>query len=276
MPNRRVAAGYLAAALLCALLAVTTGRAGLLLLWPALACAVTAAGYLWLGGRIYAKRHGQVAPLAALLLAPVRLGQWLSWLHYRRQSRPWDLVLPGLWIGRVPTAAEAAALAAQGVQRVLDLTAEFSAPARLRELDYLNLPLLDLTAPTPAQLERGVAFIRAGLARGEPVYVYCKAGYSRSAALVGAALLADGRCASTRAVVRLLRTARPMIVLRPETRAVLRASARRWRGQATDPDRAGAIDTARGPLKPSADCAADRCGDHSDRRADPRHSPGRR
>jgi protein-tyrosine phosphatase len=79
--------------------------------------------------------------------------------------------------------------------------------------------VLDLTAPTPAQLDEAVAFIAANIERGI-VYVHCKAGYSRAAAVVGAYLLEVGGANDPQEATTLLRTARPAIVIRPE---VLRA-----------------------------------------------------
>ncbi|MGA2499908.1 MAG: dual specificity protein phosphatase family protein [Tepidisphaeraceae bacterium] len=85
---------------------------------------------------------------------------------------------------------------------------------------YHPLPILDLTAPTPAQLDEAIDFIRRESARGI-VYVHCKVGYSRTAAVAGAYLLADKIAATAEDAVNLLRVARPTIVVRPEARQAL-------------------------------------------------------
>jgi protein phosphatase len=54
------------------------------------------------------------------------------------------------------------------------------------------------------------------------VYVHCKVGYSRSAAVVGAFLLAAGHCATADEALSRLRESRPSIVIRPEAQAALR------------------------------------------------------
>lgn len=218
IPNPVVARRYFAGAALLTLLATGLGGAGKLLLWPAVSMAVVALGSVMLGGGIYGKRNGRVAPWAAVLLAPTRLGQWLSLLYYRRQCAPWNEVVPGLYIGRRLDPPEAEGVIALGARRVVDLAAEFSEPRALVQLRYLSLPVPDLTAPTPAQLQEGVAFIRDGLKAGEPVYVHCKIGYSRSAALAAAALLDLGECATPEEAIAHLRQVRPAIVIRPETR----------------------------------------------------------
>ena len=103
--------------------------------------------------------------------------------YYRRQCRAWDEVTPQVWIGRKLSDREAADAVRKGVTAVLDVTAEFSEAAPFLSTRYLNVPILDLTAPTPEQLQRCVAFVSENAARGV-VYVHCKIGYSRSAVVV--------------------------------------------------------------------------------------------
>ncbi len=103
----------------------------------------------------------------------------------------------------------------QGVTAVLDLTSEFSEPSSFRAVRYLNVPLLDLTAPTGAQFAEAVSFIKSEMARGT-VYVHCKAGYSRSAAIIGGYLIEKGDCGNAFDAVALLRGKRPGVVVRDE------------------------------------------------------------
>jgi protein-tyrosine phosphatase len=60
-----------------------------------------------------------------------------------------------------------------------------------------------------------VAFLAEEAATGT-VYVHCKIGYSRSAAVVGAYLLASQQAATVDEAVAQLRAVRPSIVVRPE------------------------------------------------------------
>jgi protein-tyrosine phosphatase len=114
------------------------------------------------------------------------------------------------------------------VTAVLDLTAEFTEAKAFRSARYRNLPLLDLTAPTQDQLQEAVAFLAAEAAAGT-VYLHCKIGYSRSAAVAGAYLLATGIADTAEEAVAHLRRARPSIVVRPEAREALRVFAARPR-----------------------------------------------
>jgi len=193
---------------------------GMLLLWPATALGWVAAGYLGLGASVYRKEHGRLPLSTRILMAPVLAGHGLSFLHYRRQCRAWDEVIPGVWLGRRLSEPEAREAIRQGVTAVLDLTAEHSEVAAFRALPYLNLPVLDLTAPSREQLEAGVAFIREHAASGT-VYIHCKIGYSRSAALAAAYLLSNEPGRDPEDAFRQLRASRPSIVIRPEIRSGL-------------------------------------------------------
>ena len=75
--------------------------------------------------------------------------------------------------------------------------------------------MLDLTAPTPEQLDEAVAFV-ANQSECGVVYVHCKAGYSRTAAVAGAYLLSNGEAANVDETTAILRAARPGMIIRPE------------------------------------------------------------
>jgi protein-tyrosine phosphatase len=103
----------------------------------------------------------------------------------------------------------------------LDLTSEFSETRPFLSTNYLNLPVLDLTAPTQTQLEKAAEFIHEQSTRGK-VYVHCKIGYSRSAAAVGAYLLKNGFANTVEEAARLIRHVRPSLIVRPEVVSALR------------------------------------------------------
>jgi protein-tyrosine phosphatase len=192
------------------------------LLWPAVALGIVAPSYWGLGPGIFRKTVGRLPLATRIVLGPVLLGQQISLLYYRRQCRAWDEAAPGVWIGRTLTDTEAAAAIGQGVTGVLDLTAEFSEAAPFLAANYRHLPILDLTAPTQDQLREAVGFITEQSSSGT-VYVHCKIGYSRSAAVIGAYLLASGQTATADDAVARLRSVRPTIVIRREALEALRA-----------------------------------------------------
>ena len=231
VPNYRVGAYYAVGAAMATAIAAVGWPWASLLLWPAISCGIVAAGYFGVGPGVYGKRRGRLGILARLVMAPVLLGQNLSLRHYRRQGRAWDRAVPELIMGRVLTDEEARTLVESGVGAVLDLTAEFSEAKPLRQTRYLNLQILDLTAPTAAQWRRAVEFIREGMLYGL-VYVHCKIGYSRTAAVVGAYLLASRHVESAEEAMALMRAKRSPLVIRPEVVTALRAFERESR--ATD------------------------------------------
>ena len=96
----------------------------------------------------------------------------------------------------------------------------------MRQTTYRNIPILDLTAPTQQQLHEAVTFIAEEAAKGI-VYVHCKIGYSRSAAVACAYLLAGGQAVTAEEAVAWLRWVRPSIIIRPEALNALRAFARK-------------------------------------------------
>lgn len=239
-PNRRVGGYYLASACAASALAMLDIPAAGLLFWPAASCLIIALAYFGIGPGVYRKHEGKLLWSTRLVLAPVLLGQRLSLLYYKRQCRPWDVAAPGVWIGRVLTEAEAQDAVAAGVTAVLDLTAEFSETHAFRSCDYLNAPILDLTAPTDDQLDRCLAFLRKRASQGV-VYIHCKIGYSRSAVIAAAWLADQGLAETAEECLAQLRAVRPTIVVRPEAETAIRRFIERQR-QARKPLHVGRDD----------------------------------
>jgi protein-tyrosine phosphatase/1-acyl-sn-glycerol-3-phosphate acyltransferase/membrane-associated phospholipid phosphatase len=196
-------------------LAVLCWPWGAVLWWPAVGLVIVSTGYLWVGPRVYGKRAGRVSLSARMLLWPCLAGQRLSLRYYRRLCRPYDVVAPGVWIGRQLDEHEAATAVSRGVTAVLDLTAEFDAPSAFKDIRYKNLPILDLTSPSSDALATAVQFIASESQRGI-VYVHCKIGYSRSVAVVAAWLLASHLARDAAEAIATIRRVRPQVVVRPE------------------------------------------------------------
>jgi len=219
--NPRIGTHYAIGAALLAALGRWLRPWGLPLYWPALSLAIVAGAYFGLYAAITRKQNGRLPLGARLMLAPWLIGQQLSLLHYRRQCRPWDEIVPNVWMGRRLNDREAAAAVEQGVTAVLDLTGEFSEAGSFLTLKYLNLPILDLTAPAQEQLRAAADFISANREKGI-VYIHCKIGYSRSAAVVGAWLLDAGIANTAEEAVARMLDVRPSLVVRPEAWRALR------------------------------------------------------
>lgn len=217
--NRTVAGLYAVGAVACTQLARLAWPWTFLFVWPAFALGTAAYGYAGYGS-FYRKVQGRLTGVTRVLFAPLLAGQWISWWYYRRESARWNALTPRVWLGAVLREREAREAVAAGVTAVLDLTVEFSRPRAFETVRYLNVPVLDLTAPSPAQLEVAVAFIERE-SRAGVVLVHCKAGYSRTAGAVAAWLLASGQAGSAGEAFDRLRAVRPRLVVRPEIHAAL-------------------------------------------------------
>lgn len=223
--NLRFAFRYGAGSVLAAVLGWWLRPWGWLLLWPAIALALTAAAYWRVGPGIYRKTHGRIPLSARALLEPMLFGQYLSLLYYRQQCDPWNAVTDRVWIGRRLTNSEAGRAVQAGVTAVIDLTGEFSEARPFLNAEYVHLPVLDLTPPSAQQLQQASAFINEQ-SRSGVVYVHCKIGYSRSAAVVGFWLVQSGLAESADAAMAWLRRVRPSIIIRPEAESAIRSAER--------------------------------------------------
>jgi protein-tyrosine phosphatase/membrane-associated phospholipid phosphatase len=212
--NRRVGGYNAVGSSIALILAVILWPWGIFFLWPGTALGLVAAAYFGAGPGIFRKRHGTLPWSTCFVFGPYLLGQYLSLQYYRRQCRMWDEVTSRVWIGRKLSKREEKRALRAGVTAVLDLTAEFSEGEPFRSVTYLNIPVLDLTAPTSEQLQEMAAFITERSLSGI-VYVHCKIGYSRSAAAVAAYLIMSGEATFSEAMA-VLRKVRPSIVIRPE------------------------------------------------------------
>ena len=216
--NYRVGCLYLLGATALGLTAAATGQ--LLLAWPTAAMLLVCSAYFGLFANVFRKHNGQLPLSSRVLMAPVTCGHAVSWFFYARQTEPWSEILPGLWMGRKLTDREARRAIRKGVTAVLDLTSEFSESPSFLSKRYLNLPILDLTAPTGAQFAEAASFIDSEIEHGI-VYVHCKIGYSRSAAIVGGYLIAKSFCINASDAILFLREKRNSVVVRDEIKKFL-------------------------------------------------------
>jgi protein phosphatase len=155
----------------------------------------------------------------------------LSLLYYRSQCRSWDKVTSEIWIGGKLGSGSAKKALCSGVVSVLDLSAEFSEAKPFRRINYRNIPVLDLTAPTQAQLVEMSEFTEEH-SRNGVVYVHCKIGYSRSAAAVAAYLMTSGKAKTAEEAFAMIRRVRPSVVIRPEVLSAMSEFEHRVRSSA--------------------------------------------
>jgi protein-tyrosine phosphatase len=218
--NRRIGWYYAAGAAVLLVMGAIFWPWGVLLLWPAIALGIVAIAYFKAGPVVFHKTEGKLPWSTRFVLAPCLLGQYLSLLYYRSQCRSWDKVTPQIWIGGKLGRRSANKALCLGVVSVLDLSAEFSEATPFRKINYRNIPVVDLTAPTQAQLVEMSKFI-GNHSRNGAVYVHCKIGYSRSAAAVAAYLIMSGKVKTAEEAFAKIRRVRPSVVIRPEVHSAL-------------------------------------------------------
>jgi hypothetical protein len=233
--NRRIGSYYAAGAAVFVLTGAIFWPRGILLLWPAIALGIVAIAYFGAGPIVFHKTQGKLPWSTRFVLAPCLIGQYLSLLYYRRQCRSWDKVTPEVWIGSKLGCPSANKALCSGIVSALDLSAEFSEAKPFRKINYRNIPILDLTAPTQAQLVEMSKFI-SNHSRNGAVYVHCKIGYSRSAAAVAAYLIMNGRVKTAEEAFAMIRRVRPSVVIRPEVLSALSEFEHRVRSSSGDTD----------------------------------------
>lgn len=97
--------------------------------------------------------------------------------------------------GRFPPEKASCLAKVHGVRAVVDLRAEDSDDEeilRAAGIDFLHLPTPDLQPATHEHLDRGVAFVRERVAKGEKVLIHCQHGIGRSALLALCVLVDRG------------------------------------------------------------------------------------
>jgi predicted protein tyrosine phosphatase len=193
---------------------------GGVLLWPAFSLLMISLGYRGMGPAIFRKSDGRLPLAARFWLAPFLLGTWhvQSWML--RGKEPHAELAPRVYLGRRLGRRDVARLDALGVSTVLDLTAEYDAPRWTRRMQYVNVPMLDLVAPTPNELERCIDHILKGREAGG-VYIHCALGLGRSSLVAAAYLLAAGCAANVDEAIKSVRRIRPGMKLGPDMIQVL-------------------------------------------------------
>lgn len=198
--------------------AIVLGGFGWLLLWPALSFVLAALAYGGMGPALFAKRPDGTLPWQTwVLLGPFILFNSIVWHLQRKLSKesPWDEVYPNLYVGRRPLSGELP----HHIRQVVDLTAEFPAAGDIvSSTTYINLPVLDATAPEEARLRELLSRVTADV----PTLLHCAQGHGRSGTVAAAWLIRHGLAANVDAAEAILKSKRPGIRLNQRQRALVK------------------------------------------------------
>lgn len=188
---------YLAGALTALVLALWLPSWPLTLLfgWSFVALAMVASAY-WLDmASLFRKRQGGTIPLAIRwLLVPFLLGvRVYNAIARHRDGLPgWHRVGDNLYVGRRLFGSDIEQLKNEGINAILDVTAEFDAldwSSENANIVYLNVPVLDHKAPSEQQIHQAMQWIQQQHQQGRKVLVHCALGRGRSVFMVAAYLL---------------------------------------------------------------------------------------
>ena len=175
------------------------------MIWLSAGLGLTALAYATGRPGLLGKGMQGLGPALRFVALPVRVGARLNAWAWTRGHTSADKVVSGLWLG--------AHRAAPAHTRVLDLTVEMPVVP-----GAVNLPLLDLVVPGPAQLAKASRMIdtlhRQARAEGGTLLVACALGLSRSASAVATWLVATGRAADAASAREMLRARRADVHLR--------------------------------------------------------------
>ncbi len=112
---------------------------------------------------------------------------WDILLYYFLHNHHWwDYIDEHVLIGGIPF-SHYLSLESLGIRSTVNMCEEWTSPIekyKAKGIVCLNLPTFDYCIPSCCDLRRGVQFIDDQIANGRIVYVHCKAGRGRSAALV--------------------------------------------------------------------------------------------
>ncbi len=220
--NRKIGLRYTSGSVLCILLTWLGWPSSVMLIWPAISLAILALAYLGGGPSLLRKHQGRQLPNTHWLLIPYRwVAQWTA-DYFNRGQVPYGEIQPGLFIGRKLTQHEASRMP---VKAVLDLMAEYDEVPAFLQLNYCNIPILDLTAPSPGQLNQAVDFLK----ENPNCYVHCSLGLGRTCAVAVAYLVSQGQ--SLEDALLGVQAVRPRVRLAEGTLAVLRDWAKQSNAQ---------------------------------------------
>ncbi len=138
-----------------------------------------------------------------------------TYKRYFDSADLFDKISDGLYVGARLNVADIETLKENGINCILDLTAEFDGLGSLaidHDIEYLNIPVLDHASPKQTQTHQACQWIHSRIEKNKTVLVHCAMGRGRSVFTVAAYLLASKRVndvqAALQKITRIRSTAR--------------------------------------------------------------------
>ncbi|MFW8591618.1 diacylglycerol kinase family protein [Glaciecola sp. 2405UD65-10] len=169
----------------------------LIFLWIAISLSLVCIAYLSDKPAIFRKRSdGSIPFYIKWMFFPFFLGAqaYNAWSRKNDSVPAIQKVGPHLYLACRLFPSDTDFLKDEGVHAILDATAEFDGlnwSAEDKNLDYLNVPILDHTSPHKDDLVHAVKWIANHIDNNKGVVVHCAMGRGRSVLIVAAYLLAS-------------------------------------------------------------------------------------
>lgn len=188
---------YLAGAVLLAYFAVT-GTSPLLTFiraWTSLSLFLVGSAYWFNLASIFRKRQDGTIPWYIRWgFIPFLLGSRLynHWARKRDSVPSMQKIDEQLYLGCRLFSADLEKIKANKITAILDVTAEFDGLDWLQfedHIEYLNIPILDHSVPTSAQLNQAVNWLHRQVRANKQVLIHCAMGRGRSVLVLAAYLV---------------------------------------------------------------------------------------
>lgn len=175
------------------------------LFWPAFSLLLVALGYFIWGTAIFQKdKNGKISLSSRILLAPYRLGAYLSKLWFTKRLLPHVKITDKIYLGSLPIKNPITQIC------LMDLTAEFDSSSIICN-EKVCYPRMDLLPQSPKHIQEAVEDLITLTEKGT-VLVCCSLGLSRSATIVIAYLIANKQFKNIQQAKKFVIQKRPIVL----------------------------------------------------------------
>ncbi|WP_414827620.1 diacylglycerol kinase family protein [Alteromonas sp. H39] len=164
--------------------------------WTCFSLIAVSSAYLLNYPELFRKREdGSIPVYIRWVFVPFLLGTgaYNSWARKTDKVPAIQKIDEQLYLACRLSGSDIETLTEYGVDAILDVTAEFDGldwTAYQWDCEYLNIPVLDHTSPSPEQLNTAINWIDQQLKNNHKVVVHCALGRGRSVLVMAAYLLA--------------------------------------------------------------------------------------
>ncbi len=175
------------------------------LFWVAISLLIVALGYFLWGTAVFQKNEqGKMSLSARVILAPYRLGTYISKLFFTRNLPEYTQITDRIFLGALPVNKEIK------TDSLLDLTAEFDT-SEIKCKHKIICPRMDLLVQTPEQIQEAVSKLNELTEKGT-VLICCALGLSRSLTVAAAYLMVKNNTFTAEDSINKISQIRPIVI----------------------------------------------------------------